>query len=161
LPPQQSPLLVHVPLAGTHVTVWQIPPMHGFVPQQSADVAHVPPAGWQVECMRHRGMPTLSGWQHNSGVLLQLATPGGSQQLLAKLHDNVAVLQTSPGLEHPPALPHLPTFELPMTQVRLGVKPESGGRPWPQQSDVLLHSSPRGAQPEGRSQMMVPAVAPV
>jgi hypothetical protein len=120
LPPQQSALMVQLPLSATHVVTAHrkvlvpVPSStHGFWLQQSADVMQMAPAGAQMVSRMQRGMPSESGWQHRSGLLLQVPWFGmlsGSQQLLATLHavELEPVLQISPGFEHELPLPHWP-----------------------------------------------------
>src|SRR5579862_4565106 len=68
-PLQQSALVVHRPLSGTHmpaVPQWSLPlesGKQGAPPQQSPENEQVPPAGTQAPTRLQRGMPVLSGWQ--------------------------------------------------------------------------------------------------
>jgi len=112
--------MVHAPLFATHAALQVKLPfascVHGSWLQQSADVTHVPPVAEQVALTMQRGMPSESGWQHASGLLLQTpdATPFGSQQLLATLHavELDPVLQISPGFEQELPLEHFPNWSV-------------------------------------------------
>jgi hypothetical protein len=107
-PEQQSSAVVHDPPEATHAGAQRSVPLlsatHGL-PQQSADDAQVVPGGgFTVQSptlfMRHRGMPSVSRWQHVSGLLLQVPCfrPGGSQQSLLVLHEALPpALQICPG----------------------------------------------------------------
>jgi hypothetical protein len=167
-PEQQSALMVHAPLVGTHA------PSHtlftqGF-PQQSALVAHFDPAGtvWpgvQTKfTARQRGMPSESCEQHASGLLLQKpglgAPPSGrspSQQLFeVPPHAKAVVLQTSPGRRHwrnsqrpnvsPAGTVHVfGGFTPPPPPL---IRPVGNPGP-PQQSLSALQSSSCGLHPDG------------
>ena len=140
--------------------------MHGL-PQQSADDAHRVPIGGLTEqsprySIRQRGMPSASGLQQFSGLLLQL--PEGwfnvSQQLLPELHEFVPpTLQIMPGSLHElPACPQRPyssvTFVLLQT---VGCPSFGSGDPaQPQQSLSARQSSAIGWQPDGFWQTLKP-----
>ena len=107
-PVQQSSAVVHEPFVGMHAAAHRRVPVLSAtqgLPQQSAEDAHVVPGGgFTVQSptlfMRHRGMLSVSRWQHISGWLLQVPcfSPGGSQQSLLVLHEVLPpVLQICPG----------------------------------------------------------------
>ena len=114
-PEQQSSAVVHEPPAATHAAAQRRVPVLSAtqgLPQQSAEDAQVVPGGGTTVqsptlFMRHRGMPSVSRWQHVSGLLLQVPDfrPGGSQQSLLVLHELLPpTLQICPGWLHALAL---------------------------------------------------------
>ena len=157
-PVQQSSAVVHEPPEAMHAAAHRRVPVLSAtqgLPQQSAEEAHVlPGGGFTVQSptlfIRHRGMLSVSRWQHVSGLLLQVpdGKPGGSQQSLLALHELLPpTLQICPAWLH--ALAWLE--QRPNSSVELLFEHVS-----PQQSLSARQSSPTGWHPDGFWQTLLP-----